>query len=204
MFRLVGLLIGYLIGCISTAFIMMKIMKVDLRQHGSGNLGTTNALRVLGLKAGLTTLAGDILKCVLAFFILINMFPEEGILAGIYAALGTIVGHNFPFYLNFKGGKGIASSLGLLVSLGIFFSPWMAIIPAGIGLSVVAKTKYISAGSITGAILLPLTALVLHMPMEEFLIILFLGALAVYRHKENIQRLRTGTENKLSVHKKEK
>ena len=108
MFRLICIAIGYCIGCIQTAFIMGKLCKTDLSKKGSGNLGTTNALRVLGFKAGAVTFIGDILKGVVSFIIARWLFPDMGILAGIYACAGTILGHDFPFYLHFKGGKGIA------------------------------------------------------------------------------------------------
>ena len=98
MFRLICIAIGYCIGCIQTAFIMGKLCKTDLSKKGSGNLGTTNALRVLGFKAGAVTFIGDILKGVVSFIIARWLFPDMGILAGIYACAGTILGHDFPAF----------------------------------------------------------------------------------------------------------
>ena len=118
MFRLICIAIGYFIGCIQTAFIMGKLCKTDLSKKGSGNLGTTNALRVLGFKAGAVTFIGDILKGVVSFIIARWLFPDMGVLAGIYACAGTILGHDFPFYLHFKGGKGIAATIGLVLCIG--------------------------------------------------------------------------------------
>ena len=105
MFRLICLCIGYCIGCIETAYVVGRIWQVDLRQHGSGNLGTTNALRVLGKKAGALVFIGDIMKSVIAFVICRAIFGSN--LAGVYGSVGAVLGHNYPFYLKFKGGKGI-------------------------------------------------------------------------------------------------
>lgn len=111
MFRLICLCIGYCIGCIETAYVVGRIWQVDLRQHGSGNLGTTNALRVLGKKAGALVFIGDIMKSVIAFVICRAIFGSN--LAGVYGSVGAVLGHNYPFYLNFKGGKGIAVMIGM-------------------------------------------------------------------------------------------
>lgn len=105
MFRLICLCIGYCIGCIETAYVVGRIWQVDLRQHGSGNLGTTNALRVLGKKAGALVFIGDIMKSVIAFVICRAIFGSN--LAGVYGSVGAVLGHNYPFYLNFKGGKAL-------------------------------------------------------------------------------------------------
>ena len=103
MFRLICIAIGYCIGCIQTAFIMGKLCKTDLSKKGSGNLGTTNALRVLGFKAGAVTFIGDILKGVVSFIIARWLFPDMGILAGIYACAGTILGHDHFLYHRYCG-----------------------------------------------------------------------------------------------------
>ena len=113
--RILCLAIGYLFGLFQTAYIYGKMHGIDIRQHGSGNAGTTNTLRVLGTKAGLIVFAGDVLKCVLAVVVCSILFgkkyPEMVYLWKMYAAAGAILGHNFPFYLNFKGGKGISSGI---------------------------------------------------------------------------------------------
>ena len=117
MFRLICLCIGYCIGCIETAYVVGRIWQVDLRQHGSGNLGTTNALRVLGKKAGALVFIGDIMKSVIAFVICRAIFGSN--LAGVYGSVGAVLGHNYPFYLKFKGGKGIAVMIGMTAADGV-------------------------------------------------------------------------------------
>lgn len=123
MIRLVCVAIGYVFGLFQTGYIYGELKGTDIRQHGSGNAGATNALRTLGWKAGLITLLGDCFKCVFAVLLVRALFagryPDEnmGVLLGMYAALGVILGHNFPFYLKFKGGKGIAATAGLYLSL---------------------------------------------------------------------------------------
>ena len=113
MFRLICMIIGYCIGCIETAHVIGKLWGVDLRKHGSGNLGTTNTLRVLGKKAGAMVFIGDILKSVIAYLICRAVFKDNGTIAGLFGSAGAILGHNYPFYLNFKGGKGIAVMIGM-------------------------------------------------------------------------------------------
>lgn len=110
MIRIVCLLIGYVCGLFQTSFIYGKMHGIDIRNYGSGNAGTTNALRVLGTKAGLIVFAGDVLKCILAVLLARLLFaaghPDMKYLYMLYAGAGAILGHNFPFYLHFKGGKG--------------------------------------------------------------------------------------------------
>lgn len=201
MFRLISLLIGYFIGCISMGFIVGKLTKTDLRKKGSGNLGTTNALRVLGFRAGLATFLGDILKGVLAFFLCRLIFPDDSLLAGIYAGAGAILGHDFPFYLKFKGGKGIASTIGIVLSLTFVFSPFLGAITIAIGILGVACSGFISMGSILFSISIPISAYFLGMPTEAVAIFTALAVLATWLHRANIKRLISGTENKFTLHK---
>lgn len=201
MFRIFCLCIGYAVGCITTGFIVSKVTKTDLRQKGSGNLGTTNALRVLGFRAGAATFVGDILKGVVAFCVCRMLFPEDMLLAGLYAGAGAVLGHDFPFYLQFKGGKGIAATIGTVLCLGVTFSPWLAILSFGVGILAVVITHYISVGSIAFSITILLSAILLKMPIEGILLLAALMALAIWRHRANIQRLRAGTENRFTLHK---
>ncbi|KXL51992.1 glycerol-3-phosphate acyltransferase [Anaerotignum neopropionicum] len=201
MFRLISLLIGYFIGCISMGFIVGKITKTDLRKKGSGNLGTTNALRVLGFRAGLATFLGDILKGILAFFLCRAIFPDNSLLAGIYAGTGAILGHDFPFYLKFKGGKGIASTIGLVLSLVFVFSPLFGVITIGVGILGVAFSHFISVGSIAFYISIPICAFFLGFPLESIGIFTALAILAIWLHRANMKRLKSGTENKFTLHK---
>ncbi len=201
MFRLISLLIGYFIGCISMGFIVGKLTKTDLRKKGSGNLGTTNALRVLGFRAGLATFLGDILKGVVAFFLCRLIFHDDSLLAGIYAGAGAILGHDFPFYLKFKGGKGIASTIGIVLSLTFVFSPFLGAITIAIGILGVACSGFISMGSILFSISIPISAYFLGMPIEAVVIFTVLAVLATWLHRANIKRLISGTENKFTLHK---
>ena len=127
--RAICLVIGYVFGLFQTAYLYGKLHGIDIRNYGSGNAGTTNTLRTLGTKAGLIVLLGDIMKCILAIvltnLLFQNSHPDEIYLLKIYAAAGAILGHNFPFYLHFKGGKGIAATAGMILS----FHPWL--IPMG-------------------------------------------------------------------------
>lgn len=212
--RLICIIIGYVFGLFQTAFIYGKMHGIDIREHGSGNAGTTNTLRVLGTKAGLIVLAGDIIKCILAIVISGAIFdashPDEIYLLKLYAAAGAILGHNFPFYLKFKGGKGIAATAGLILA----FHP--AFIPMGVVLFFGAFliTHYVSLGS-----LLVYAGLMIEMVIagqmglfgapqailnEMYIITALLTILAYYKHRENIGRLIRGEERKTYLTKKNK
>ena len=118
--RIICIIIGYVFGMFQTAFFYGKMYGIDIREHGSGNAGTTNTLRVLGTKAGLIVFAGDVLKCMIAVWITTLIFKgshaDEIYLLKLYTAAGAILGHNYPFYLKFKGGKGIAATAGLILA----------------------------------------------------------------------------------------
>lgn len=210
--RLICVVIGYVFGLFQTAFIYGKLHGIDIREHGSGNAGTTNALRVLGKKAGLIVFAGDVIKCILAVVVCWAIFgkshPDEIYLLKLYAATGAILGHNFPFYLNFKGGKGIAATAGFIAS----FHP--TFIPVGIILFLGAflLTHYVSLGS-----LLVYAGVMIQMVIsgqmglfgasqpvlnEMYLVTAFLTVMAYYKHKENIGRLIKGEERKTYLTKK--
>ena len=208
--RIICLTVGYVFGLIQTGTLMGKIYRVDLRKEGSGNSGATNTLRVLGLKAGLITFAGDVLKCVLAVLVVRSIFRGSNCLSlySVYACAGTTLGHNFPFYLKFKGGKGIAVLAGMVLMTG----PAMIPIPLlAFGIAVVF-TRYVSLGSMLAYVMF-LCEVVLFGQMggfgmsqaylaEMYVVIGLLTALAWYRHKSNIGRLLSGTENKIGAKKK--
>ncbi len=212
--RVICLIIGYVFGLFQTAFIYGKLHGIDIREHGSGNAGTTNTLRVLGTKAGLIVLAGDIIKCILAIVISGLIFgdshPDEIYLLKLYAAAGAILGHNFPFYLHFRGGKGIAATAGLILSFHIAFLPMGVIIFFG----TFFLTHYVSLGS-----LLVYAGLMIEMVVagqmglfgapqavlnEMYIVTAFLTVLAYYKHRENIGRLLKGVERKTYLTKKNK
>ena len=202
MFRLICLVIGYCIGCIETAHVVGKLWKVDLRQHGSGNLGTTNALRVLGKKAGANVFIGDIMKSVIAYLICRAVFKDNGTIAGLFGSAGAVLGHNFPFYLNFKGGKGIAVMIGMTAALAFTTDIRLAFPNAIIGFGLAFGTRYVSVGSLAFAVTLPISCFLLGFETEVVLITLCVSALAVWRHRKNIKNLINGTENRFGSKKK--
>ncbi len=204
--RVVCLLIGYLFGLIQTSYICGRLHGIDIREYGSGNAGTTNALRTLGKKAGLITLLGDAFKCVLAVvavsLIYGNIHPEYIQLLRLYAAAGTILGHNFPVYLKFRGGKGIAATAGLLLSYDLR----VAVTALIVFIVVFLVTHYVSLGSMLVYVVFLAGTVILgqlgefHMEQrflwEMYALAIFLTALAVFRHRTNIVRLVHGNENK--------
>ncbi len=210
--RLICLLIGYVCGLFQTSYIYGRAHGIDIRNYGSGNAGTTNALRTLGAKAGAITFLGDCFKCVIAVLIVRVIFGNSHHdvirLLGLYAAAGTILGHNFPFYLKFRGGKGIAATAGLLVSFD-----WRVTLAALIVFLIVFfTTHYVSLGSLlvyavflAGLVILGQTGQ-FDMPRgalyEMYVVAALLAILAVYKHRANIQRLIHGNENKTYLRKK--
>lgn len=211
--RIISIVIGYIFGLFQTAFFYGKAHGIDIREHGSGNSGTTNALRVLGTKAGLIVFAGDCLKCMLAIGICKLLFgqqyPEAKYLLALYAGAGTILGHNYPFYMNFKGGKGIAATAGLILSFHPYF------IPVGIILffGTFGITHYVSLGSLlvyAGFVVQLLISGQIGIfdgmsranTVEMYVIAFLLAALAYWKHRENIVRLLKGEERKTYLFKK--
>lgn len=202
---LLAVVAAYLLGSIPSGVWVGKIAKgVDIREHGSKNSGATNAYRVLGPKYGVGVLLADAFKGYLPLLIAKDIFQISGtslILIGLVA----IVGHSLSLFLNFKGGKGVATSLGVFLYL---FPNGILIVFAAFVL-IVAFTKYISLASIVGAGLLPILALFL--PLNEgiprfslFIVSLLVAAFVIYRHKGNIDRLMKGTENKFNLKARKK
>ena len=185
--------IGYLLGSISTGVLLSRTFSnTDIRSQGSGNAGTTNMLRVLGRKMALLTFVGDMLKGIIAVFI--GKALVGGSLGGILGVLGAVLGHFYPLYFGFKGGKGIATSFGSL----LFVFPVQALIAFGVFLVLVAVTHYVSLGSIAAAITLPLLVIfTTPYNLPVYIITAFIGASVVWRHRANIRRLLQHTENKL-------
>ncbi len=197
MFRLICIFFGYFFGCFQTAHFVSKAMGVDLKKKGSGNLGTTNTTRVLGLKAGLLTLCGDFFKTVIAFMIFSHIFKENYYVAGTYAALGVIIGHDYPFFLNFSGGKGIASMFGFLLCMGI--KPILVVLAIGV---IGSLTGYVSVGSLLVSISMPIVFYLFGFETEVVVVGAVMGVLAIWRHRSNFKRILNGTENKIHLKKK--
>lgn len=192
MFILV-IVIAYFLGNISPSTLIGRSMGVDIKKEGSGNAGTTNALRVLGKKAAIITLVVDIGKGVVAV-LLGNALA--GPTAAMYCALAAFIGHIWPAMFNFKGGKGVAVAFGTIVAIN-----WqLGLLCLAVVAVVVLLTKMVSAGSVTVAIAFPVLAYFME---PDFLYVgIIMAALLVYKHKENIKRLIKGEENKLSFKKK--
>lgn len=213
MVRVACLLIGYVCGLFQTAYIYGRINGIDIREYGSGNSGTTNALRVLGKKAGLIVFAGDILKILAAGFLVTvlfnqgDFFGDRAALYKLYAGLGAVLGHNFPFYLNFKGGKGIAVTSGLILMMD-----WRITILCLIAFALtVGLTRYVSLGSLVITALFMISWVFLgqtgrlvltpaHLP-ESYVLVFLIVAMAYWRHRANIKRLIAGTESKIGQKK---
>ena len=164
--------------------------KIDIRKYGSGNAGATNVLRVLGLKAALITFLGDAIKG-MAVIVLAKHFG--GIQLAMVCGIAVIIGHNFPVLLKFKGGKGIATSIGVF----FIIDPLVAFITISIGLLIVIKSKYVSLGSIVGMVLLPFILLLLNRSTQIVIFGLIVALLAIFQHRDNIKRLIKGTESKI-------
>lgn len=212
--RVLCLLIGYGLGSISTSYLYGKAKGIDVREHGSGNAGTTNTLRVMGRKAGAIVLAGDMLKTffaiLLTWLIFHWFFPDMDYLLRIYTGAGVILGHDYPFYMKFKGGKGIACSGAMILSF------YWGIIPAEVIIffGIFFLTHYVSLASIfmylgfmaqllifgqSGLLGMSQPALI-----EMYIVAALLTALALFQHRENIKRLIKGEERQTILKKTKK
>lgn len=197
---LIIIIIAYLFGNISTSYIVgKKFAGVDIRTQGSGNAGSTNVLRTLGKKAGALTFAGDVLKGFIAVIIakgIAYLVHVDVSTCAYLAVVAVVLGHNYPAFLGFKGGKGVATSLGSMLAM----NPVTALTCLGFFIIIVALTKYVSLGSILGIGLSPILMLINH-NMKGVLVTLFLTISVAYTHKENIKRLLNGTERKIGQKK---
>lgn len=207
MVRLFCVLIGYVFGLFQTGYIYGRIKGIDIREHGSGNAGTTNALRTLGTKAGVVTFMGDCLKCILAVVAVRLIFSQRYAslmpLLTVYTGLGVVLGHNFPFYLKFRGGKGIASTAGLILTL----DPVLSLIAFATFGAAVGITKYVSLGSLllaaeflAGVIIYGFSGkwnLSQPQLIEMYIVAAVITAMAFFRHRRNIKSLVKGTERKI-------
>ncbi|MBO4679237.1 MAG: glycerol-3-phosphate 1-O-acyltransferase PlsY [Lachnospiraceae bacterium] len=214
MVRLLCLVLGYVFGVFQTAFFYGKLHGIDIREHGSGNAGTTNTLRVLGTKAGLIVFLGDMLKSIIAImivrFLIAPKYPEIAPLLILYTGAGCVLGHNFPFYMGFKGGKGIATTGGMMIA-----THW-AYVPVGLILFFgnFFLNHYVSLGSLllySGFMIqtvvmgqmgvFGVSQVVLN---EMYVVAAFLTVMAFWKHRSNIIRLIRGNERKTYLSKKGK
>jgi glycerol-3-phosphate acyltransferase PlsY len=185
---------GYLLGSANSALIVGKFYGIDVRKHGSGNAGLTNTLRTLGKKAALLVLIGDFAKGIVACLVGYMLWGKLGVMA---AGTGAILGHNWPLYFRFKGGKGVLTSIAVVIMMD-----WkIALIVIGIFTVLVAATRFVSLGSIAGAALFPVIALLLNRSSAFILFALFIALLIIFRHRTNIVRILAGNEAKLGSKK---
>ncbi len=190
---ILAIILGYLIGNFATSYVAGKLIaNIDIRNHGSGNAGATNTFRVLGPAAGTIVFIGDVLKGLLAA--LIGRWLTGTVAGGMLAGTFAVVGHNWPVMFNFKGGKGIASSFGLIMAL----FPKIGLILFVVVVTVILVSRYVSLGSITAAVLFPILLIIFGQPFRIVLIGLILCLMTLWRHTDNISRLRMGKENKIS------
>jgi len=193
-------IIAYLLGNISTSYIIAKrISGVDIRTQGSGNAGSTNVLRTMGKRAGAATFIGDLLKGTISVLIgqlIANFIGIDRTIAGYVAVIFVVVGHNWPAFLGFKGGKGVATSLGAMMAI----NPVIALSCLGIFIIVVAVTKYVSLGSVVG-IAFSVPFMLLSKNRAGAVVALFLTVSVIYTHRANLKRLIKGEENKVGSKK---
>jgi glycerol-3-phosphate acyltransferase PlsY len=183
--------IAYILGNFATAYLVSKTTaRIDIREYGSGNAGSTNVLRVLGAKPAALVFLGDLLKGVAA--VLIGRYIAGGygeILAGIF----VVAGHDWPIVLKGKGGKGIATTIGLMIPI----DPMIVVSIVITGIIVIAVTRYVSLASVMGVLIFPIAMIITHKPMEYIVFSLILSAVAIFKHRSNIVRLISGKESKL-------
>lgn len=192
---IIFVILSYLIGSISTGYLIAKyIYHIDLKEVGSGNIGATNVLRTLGKKMGVLTLIGDMLKGVIptVFAILYKPYPINQPLI-FFCALFAFLGHLFPFYLKFKGGKGVATALGIAV---VIF-PLQTLLCAIVFFLAVLKTRMVSLGSILAALALPVFVSLKALTGYQVVLSIIISLLIIFKHKDNIHRILEGRENKL-------
>jgi glycerol-3-phosphate acyltransferase PlsY len=195
----IAIILSYLLGSVPVGYIICRLLKgIDIRSVGSGNIGATNVGRVVGKRAGITTLFLDILKGFIAVFFIPRIIGDQSELLGIICALGVVAGHNWTIFLKFKGGKGVAATSGALIGLMpvVFFSSFC------VWSIVFVLWRYVSLASIISAIFLPVFLFLYGEPLVFKILGFIIAIIGIYRHKENINRLLKREENKFTFKKK--
>jgi glycerol-3-phosphate acyltransferase PlsY len=182
---------AYLLGSVPVGVLLARMKGADPRKVGSGNIGATNVMRAAGKTTGVLTLAGDILKGLLPVSVAFTM--EEPVIVVVAAGLAAFLGHLFPLFLRFKGGKGVATALGVYLAL----DPFAVFITVIVFVLVLLKWRFVSLGSLVGVAAMPLLLYLLNAPDYYVYLALIIGALIFIKHKDNIRRLLAGTENKI-------
>jgi glycerol-3-phosphate acyltransferase PlsY len=201
MTTLIFVVCAYLIGSVSFAVLMSKAFGLaDPRTYGSGNPGATNVLRSGKKAAAVLTLLGDAAKGWLAVFLAIHFAPHDGVglITVALVSLAVFLGHVFPVFLKFKGGKGVATALGVLLAISV----WMGLFVLGTWLLVAVVFRYSSLAALVAAIVAPVFAMLSHLRPELVLAVAAMSLLLIWRHKTNIQNLMTGRESKIGGGKK--
>ncbi len=210
-YRVICLVIGYVFGLFPSGKFVGKLKKVDLTKEGSGNIGATNALRVTGVSGGVLTLLGDVLKAVIPMLIAWVLFHKVGNGSQtlmLYAGIGAVLGHDFPFNRGFKGGKGVASLLGMVLTFSAGMVPPLLVI----FLVLAIATGYVSLASMCAAAGLAIESYIFAAAgrfkdtgsflVEICILFTIIVILTIYQHRANIARLRAGTENRFGHKKK--
>lgn len=191
-----AVVLSYLLGSISFSIVIARWVKgIDIRQHGSGNAGATNTLRVLGKGPGLLVFLLDIAKGIVA--VLLGQSFSDNEWVPVICGLAAIIGHNWPIWFKFKGGKGIATTVGVIATLA--FLP--ALCAGAVAIATIAITRYVSLGSLVFAVLTPVFILIFYPSVPILVAALVLCSFAFLRHRSNIVKLLQGTENKLGAKK---
>lgn len=191
---LIWLALGYLLGSVPTGYIVAKTLKdVDIRTTGSGNIGATNAGRLLGKKWAIIIGLFDMLKGGIAV-LAATFFTADPLVLALTGAM-SVIGHDYPVWIHFRGGKGVATTYGVFAFYD-FFNPYPALLGCAVWYLALKKTKYVSLASMIGLFASALLMPVFNMPREYYIVGLLLAALAVWRHKSNISHILTGIEGK--------
>ena len=189
---------AYLLGCINAALLYSKLVKKeDIRNYGSGNAGSTNILRVYGLKPALLVFTFDFMKGILAVK-LCELLNGGADYALIFAVVSVVAGHNWPIFTNYRGGKGVATTFGV----GLAIAPYVALAGLAGAMIIVFATKIMALGTVSAITLCAIFLFILKAPYYHCIPIAILAALSVYQHRGNIKRIINGTENKLNFSKK--
>ena len=199
---IIGLIGSYLIGSIPTAYIFGRLYKgIDIRQHGSGNIGATNTFRIFGKIPGSIVLIIDILKGVVATSFVAQILGLEHVLVYVLLGIASVIGHNWTIFLNFKGGKGIATSLGVLIGLTIQEAALRSVLlwTVAVWLLFFLTTGYVSLSSIIAAVFLPMIMAITSQPFAVVLLGVIFCIFVVVRHQPNIKRLLNGQEHKVRL-----
>lgn len=190
---LIAIIIGYVLGSIPSGLVLVKaVCGIDIRDYGSKNIGTTNVFRTVGARMASLVLLGDVLKGVIAVLLVRNLL-DYNLHLELLTAIAALLGHNYSLFLGFKGGRGVATGLGLI----LLFMPDVCIFTFTVWLAIVFVTRYVSLGSILGAFITPICAYWRGYPLELVLFALAACVFVIVRHYDNMKRLLAGTESKI-------